>query len=56
MREIVQAVEHHSVQKAKQSAEQAREYISERNRLQMNAIYEVIRLCKVINEEDEDDY
>ncbi|MBM7633192.1 MerR family DNA-binding transcriptional regulator [Geomicrobium sediminis] len=56
MREIVQAVEHHSVQKAKQSAEQAREYISERNRLQMNAIYEVIRLCKVINQEDEDDY
>ncbi|GAA0362041.1 TioE family transcriptional regulator [Bacillus horti] len=48
MKEIVQAVEHHSLEKAKKVTENALVSIHERNRQQLYGIHQLIELCKEI--------
>lgn len=47
MREIVQAVEHHSIEKAKKVTEDALGRIHQRNRDQFNGAARLVELCKV---------
>ncbi|MBW7453014.1 MerR family transcriptional regulator, partial [Paenibacillus sepulcri] len=46
MREIVQAVEHHSMEKAKRVTEDALLSIHERNRRQIYGVHQLVELCK----------
>lgn len=46
MKEIVQAVEHQSIEKAKQVTEHALESIHQRNRRQFYGMHQLVELCK----------
>ena len=46
MKEIVQAVEHQSIEKAKQVTEHALKSIHQRNRRQFSGVYQLVELCK----------
>ncbi|ATH94131.1 transcriptional regulator [Bacillus glycinifermentans] len=46
MKEIVQAVEHQSIEKAKQVTERALESIHQRNRRQFYGVHQLVELCK----------
>ncbi|WP_372007515.1 TioE family transcriptional regulator [Paenibacillus chitinolyticus] len=48
MKDIVQAVEHQSIEKAKKVTEQALHSIHERNRQQFRAVSELVELCKEV--------
>lgn len=48
MKEIVQAIEHHSIEKAKEVTENALLSINRRNRQQFNGVHQLVELCKVI--------
>ncbi|MBV6713288.1 TioE family transcriptional regulator [Paenibacillus chitinolyticus] len=48
MKDIVQAVEHQSIGKAKKVTEQALHSIHERNRQQFRAVSELVELCKEV--------
>ncbi|MFC9774642.1 TioE family transcriptional regulator [Paenibacillus chitinolyticus] len=48
MKDIVQAVEHQSIEKAKKVTEQALHSIHERNRQQFQAVSELVELCKEV--------
>ncbi|MEF3303427.1 TioE family transcriptional regulator [Paenibacillus sp. GYB003] len=48
MKEIVHAVEHHSIEKAKKVAEDALLSIHRRNRRQFYGAYQLVELCKVL--------
>lgn len=49
MKEIVQAVENQSIDKAKKITEQAISSINERNRQQYLGLHQLIELCKELN-------
>lgn len=48
MKEIVRAVEQHSIEKAKKVTEQALESIHQRNRLQYYGAHQLVELCKEV--------
>ncbi|GKS14168.1 MerR family transcriptional regulator [Paenibacillus chitinolyticus] len=48
LKDIVQAVEHQSIEKAKKVTEQALHSIHERNRQQFRAVSELVELCKEV--------
>lgn len=48
MKEIVQAVEHHNLEKAKKVTEMALVSIHERNRQQFYGVYQLVELCKEV--------
>ncbi|REK76991.1 MerR family transcriptional regulator [Paenibacillus paeoniae] len=47
MRDIVKAVEHHDVEKAKQVTEQALFVLHGRNRLQLSGVHQLVELCRI---------
>ncbi|MCQ6562078.1 TioE family transcriptional regulator [Paenibacillus mendelii] len=49
MKEIVRAVEYHTIEKAKEVTENALLSIHKRNRQQFNGIHQLIELCKVLD-------
>lgn len=46
MKEIVQAVEYQSIEKAKEVTENALKSINQRNRRQFYGVYQLVELCK----------
>ncbi|WP_438350613.1 MerR family transcriptional regulator [Paenibacillus sp. FA6] len=48
MKEIVQAVEHQSIQQAKKVTEEALLSIHQRNRQQLYGVHQLVELCKVV--------
>ncbi|OPA75182.1 transcriptional regulator [Paenibacillus selenitireducens] len=49
MREIVQAVEHHSIEQAKKVTEQALQSIHQRSRQQFLGVHQLVELCKELD-------
>ncbi len=48
MKEIVQAVEHQSIEQAKKVTEIALSNIHQRNRQQFNGVHQLVELCKIV--------